>query len=293
MRSALVAKLLRMQDPHGCFPSQVTGPEWTQPDRNGFTTALVLRALRDLPPRGEIERLRSAALDFIGRCRSPEMPSAFGFWPADGRPDWAPRLPADSDDTAIMTVELIRAGRLTRKEGLRTVCLVLLRHRLKLRRSEQLPPWVTPGAFLTWLDRTGRPNVVDCCVNANVAALMALVGATHLPGFEKAVSTIVNGTEWAGENPVRQQALTPFYPSLESLQEAVAHAVECGATSLRPARNRLQALLPSTQRPAECCCSAYGGTEWQCAALEEAQALRPPTHSPNRAAALAFGKSHL
>lgn len=283
MKSNLVVNLMQMQDSDGCFVSRATGPGWTQLDRNGFTTAMVLRALRDLPTTGDIERLRSASLDFIGRCRSPDMPSAFGFWPANGRPNWAPHLSPDCDDTAVMIIELIRYGRLTRKDGLRTVCLVLIPHRVCSGAEKQKPSLVTPGAFPTWLDRSGKPNVVDCCVNANVAALMALVGATHLPGFDEAVSTIVNGIEWAGENPVRQQALTPFYPSIHSLHEAVAHAVACGAISLRSAYDRLLKLVGyrSPKAPSRFCCSAYGGVEWHCDALELVDAL--PPQSPLRA----------
>jgi hypothetical protein len=266
--------LAGMQDPDGCFPSQVSGEGWTRPDRNGFTTAMVLRALRDMPSDARVVRLRSAALDFIERCRSSQVQEAFGFWPEDLRPDWAPRLPPDLDDTAIMTVELIRYGRLSQRHGLHAVCTVLIPNRVGRQVAEIRPSWIMPGAFLTWAAGQGSKNVVDCCVNANAAALMALVGTAHLPGYEDAVSSVLQGIAWAGDNPRRQRAITPFYPSIHALREAVEHAVACGALSLAPALEHLNQMIGNRPAPLECCSSAYGATVWRCRALDAARALR-------------------
>src|SRR5262245_1157470 len=100
-----------MQEPDGSFPSDVTAPSGTFTDRNGFTAARVLRALRGLPHEPALDRLRARTLDFLERCCSSTIPGAFGFWPADARPAWAELVPADIDDTAIITVELLRHQR--------------------------------------------------------------------------------------------------------------------------------------------------------------------------------------
>ncbi|AOY59981.1 hypothetical protein B2D07_16075 [Desulfococcus multivorans] len=268
------AEIARLQDPDGCFPSEVLDREGRRPDCNGFTTALVLRQLRHLPDEVLPTRTYSAALDFLESCRSSQLEGAFGFRPETQRPAWAPRLPADLDDTAILTLELLRAGRISRRAGLRTVLTVLVPHRFSGRTGEIYPPWVMPGAFLTWVGKPGRRNVIDCCVNANAAALMARVGGAGLPGYAEAVGTITQGVAWAGGQPSRQQAVTPFYPSIHGLHEAVEHAVECGVTDLGPTLARLRELAAGAPPARGCCCSAYGGTVWSCPALVAAQALR-------------------
>ena len=276
MTSSSIENLIRMQEPDGCFVSEVTGSVRKQTDRNGFTTAMVLRALRGVAHENAVAPLRSAALGFIERCRSTQIPLAFGFWPEGMRPTWASRMPADIDDTAIMTAELLRHGRLSRRDALRTVCSVLIPKRYMADHGQFQPPWIISGAFPTWIAPRGKSNVVDCCVNANTAALMALVGATHLPGFEEAVGTVLNGVVWAGRDPVRQASLTPFYPSIYELQDAVEHAVECGVKSLRPAQDQLQQYSEdhSYGLSSGCCSSAYGAVVWRCPGLEEARALR-------------------
>jgi hypothetical protein len=276
MTSGPITNLVRMQDTDGCFPSEVVGPDWTYTDRNGFTTAMVLRALRDLSNESAIERVRSTALDFVERCRSTQTPCAFGFWPEDMRPVWSPRLPADIDDTAIITIELLRHGRLSRREGLRTVCSVFVHNRIIIRDGQSNPPWVMSGAFPTWIGQKDKPNIVDCCVNANATALMALVGGTHLPGYQEAVSTILNGIAWAGHDPIRHRTLTPFYPSIHELQDAVENAVECGVKPLSSALNQLRKVIGDRDSdvPPGCCSSAYGATVWRCRGLEEARLLR-------------------
>lgn len=273
--SAAIMRLAALQADDGSFPSQITGPGGTWQDRNGFTTARVLRALRDLPGDATLDRLRSRALDFVARCRSKTVPGAFGFWPADARPIWADRVPVDIDDTAIMTLELMRHGRLNQRDGMYTVCSVLLRYRLVARPDELRPPWIAAGSFLTWIGPPGKPNVVDCCVNANAAALMGSIRSTHVPGYQEAVRTILDGLDWAGLDPARLRSLTPFYPSIADLHEAVEHAVECGADALAPALARLRGMVgQSDLTNLGCCSSAYGMTVWRCPALVEAENLR-------------------
>lgn len=273
--SGAAAHLVSMQEPSGCFPSLVTRSHRSLTDHNGFATAMVLRTLRGMPDESTLAGVRSRALHFLERCRSTRIPGAFGFWPEDLRPSWASKVPADADDTAIMTVELLKHGRLSPHDGLRTVCHVLIPRRIHPGAGQPLPPWISAGAFPTWLGAGGAANVVDCCVNANVAALMALIGATHLPGFQEAVNTIVSGIAWAESRPERLRWLTPFYPSVHDLQDAVAHAVDCGAEPLRSALDQLRDIAGdrAADDQSACCCSAYGATVWRCRALEEARAL--------------------
>jgi hypothetical protein len=263
MTAAVVSELDRLQDADGCFPCTVTGPGSSWPDRNGFVTALVVRALRDVEGAG---RIRSRALGFVEQCRSADTPGAFGFWPQGERPSWAPRLPADVDDTAIMTLELLRYGRISRMDALRTVCRVLLPQR-SFGRAGIRPPWIAPGAFHTWISEADRPNPVDACVNANVVALMAALDVRHLPGYAAAVGTVVNGVAWAGRDPVRHHAITPFYPRPYALREAVEHAVECGARALQPLLARPSRRPGPPSGPQPVCCAAYGHTYWWCPAL--------------------------
>lgn len=281
-----LAAVAAAQDPDGCFASWLepaSGPRVA--DRNGFVTALVLRTLRGVIPRADTAPFADRALDWLERCRSTTLPGAFGFWPESGRPAWAAGLPPDADDTAVLTAELLRHGRLDRAAALRVVCRVLLPARSDPRAPR--PDWVTPGSFLTWLGpppgRRSRPwpaNPVDCCVNANVVALLASLDASHLPGHDAAVETVRRGVAWAGDEPARWSALTPFYPGPHSLAEALAHAVECGAEALRAAAEQATraaaavADRPATARPPGLrpeLRSAYGRTTWYAPVLDDAR----------------------
>lgn len=275
----LAAVIGSMQTPAGAFAAEIVTRGTKRPDENGFTTALVLRALRGLSGDAALEAVCSRALDFIERCASPRVPGAFSFWPADARPDWARGLPEDLDDTAVMTVELARCGRLSRHAVLRTACRVLLANRIDAAREPVRPPWLVRGAFRTWITHDhGGPNVVDCCVNANVIALMAYARTSHLPGFGEAIETIARGIQWAGRCPIRLRSLTPFYATPFELLDALAHAVECGASRLRALHEQLRAAIGD--RPAadtRICSSAYGGTVWHCPAVFVARSWRLST----------------
>lgn len=269
-------QLVRLQDSSGCFPSTVEQSGRVSIDHNGFTTAMVVRDLRAVSRNTVVDVVKSRALDFIERCRANEIPLAFAFWPADRRPNWANRVPADVDDTAIMATELLRAGRLSRRDALSTVCHVFLPHRVGNDGVEERPAWIEPGAFLTWIGKRGKPNVVDCCVNVNALALMAWVEAHHLPGYQEAVTTVLRGLDWAGDNPARLRSLTPFYPSVSNLRDAVEHAVESGVTDLRTAIDPLHRVTGDGDALEDrgCCSSAYGAAVWRCPAIEVARALR-------------------
>ncbi len=266
-------ELRALQHADGCFPSTVTSAAGVVADRNGFVTALVVRALRAVPTADWAE-LRRPALEFLWSCRSTAVPGAFAFWPDAARPRWAPAIPADADDTAIMLLELHRHGWIDRPAALQSACSVLLAHRVSAAEVTELPLWVEAGSFYTWLappsrHPTGRQaNVADCCVNANVAALLSLLNARHLPGYAEAVRTVRAGVEWAGRDPARLSSLTPFYSSVGCLMEAAEHAVACGAEEMEGALRRLGSLpLKLIETGTDVCRSAYGKTVWHSAAV--------------------------
>lgn len=290
-RPALDA-LVALQRPDGCFASFVTTRAGASVDHNGFVTASVLRMLRHVPDVPGLVPLRRRALDFLESCASARVAGAFAFWPDGLRPAWAGAVPADVDDTAIILAELLRAGRLDRAGVLRRVCHAILPCRVRPGEALMLPPWVAPESFHTWIPAEGdaaatmpRPQVIDCCVNANVAALMARIEARHLPGYDAAVATVLRGLDWAGSDAARLDSLTPFYPSPHSLADALEHAVECGAAALREGLARLRSLV-RVGPPADgaCCRSAYGHAVWRAPAIEAARALAEASATSTREA---------
>jgi hypothetical protein len=281
MTTASLTELQALQDADGCFPSYVDSADGRAVDRNGYVAALVLRTLRHHPMTEEWSAITATALDWLEACRSPRLPAAFAFWPEHARPAWAARVPADVDDTAVMLTELLRHGRVARVAAVRCVCTVLTACRLEAPPHWVLPPWVTPGSYLTWVTADAHPtggrtppNPVDACANANVVALLSLLDATHLPGHDAAARTVTRGLAWAGDDPRRLAALSPFYPSPRSLAEAVTHAVECGSEALREAADRVSELPPTLLLDdAGACRSAYGQTVWHAPALDIARAV--------------------
>jgi hypothetical protein len=245
---------------------------------------MVLRSLRHQPASAGIEDIRRRSLDWVSRCRSRLVPGAFAFWPEDIRPPWATAVPPDVDDTVIMLGELLRHGRISRRDALRGLCTTVLRRRVPVSDAAVLPPWVVAGSFFTWLPPIvsavpggdAQVDVVDCCVNTNVVALMSTLSAAHLPGFREAVEVVIRGLSWAGEDKAKLRSLTPFYPSVASLRAALDHAVECGVDELRGALEQLDALprelLGSDHRV---CSSAYGRSVWRAPAVGLAGTIAP------------------
>jgi hypothetical protein len=229
-----------------------------------------------------LEGMKARALDFLQSCACSFPSGAYGFWPEDARPAWAVKVPPDVDDTALALVELVRHRRIPSAEALRTLCVVILPCRVARHEERVLPPWVHAGCFETWIEPRGGGRgrqIVDACVNANVAALMAYLGARHLPGYEEALATIDAGLAWAAADRARLASLTPFYPSPGGFAEALAHAVECGASALAHAARHVAHLAQERgEDDARCCSSAYGHVAWRCPALEEARALSAAPH---------------
>ncbi len=283
MTAHMFDELQSRHDAEGCFPSRIVSAGIGSVDRNGYVAAHVLRTLRHRLILGRWQEVSARAVDWVARCESPRLPGAFAFWPEDARPAWAARVPADTDDTAVMLTELFRYGRIDRRQAVRSVCTVLLACRVA-EHTSLLPPWVAQGSYLTWVaadahpatgpTRRSPPNLVDACVNANIVALLALLDATHLPGYGEAVSTVEQGVAWAGNERHLLAALTPFYPAPQSLADAVAHAVECGAEELQETRDRLAAVPESVLDARRGSCrSAWGHTTWHAPVLELAEAV--------------------
>ncbi len=242
-----------------------------RPDRNGFVTALGVRALRR---KGA--GIPTAMLDALERCRSPG--AGYGFWAPCARPEWAPRLPDDADDTAIMTLELHAAGRLSREEARRIVCLSIGRHRIA-----QLPllrpPWLQTGVFSTWHRRGIALDLIDCTAIANALAAFAALDLHEIPGVRASTAMLRDAVAWAGDDGTRACSLSPFYPEPAEFVLALQHAVEAGADELAPvyaAATRTPWGHDAETRVAHddhrVCSSPYGSAVWRSPALARIRA---------------------
>jgi hypothetical protein len=275
-----IDEILSAQTAAGAFTAQVHLEHRTVQDANACVTGLVLRALRPLFEHADraspLLQARDRALAFLASCESRSQPGAFRFWPPDTQPSWIEDLPDDADDTAICALELVRYQRRP-ADFLRTVaCRVLVKRRLRKLDSPS-PEWLRRGVFVTWLRDEPRPNVVDCCVNANVAALLASADLRHLPGYADACAMIDHAVRWAGDSHLRARCISPFYPHPAELFYAVEHAVSCGVSELQPALSllRTRAWLGENGCPDDrpVCSGAYGQVFWTSAALHAARRL--------------------
>jgi hypothetical protein len=258
-------------DADGIVPSVFEHRGLRREDRNGFVGALAVRALRR---QGSV--VPAAMLDALERCRTGE--GGFGFWPGHARPAWAPALPGDADDTAIMLLELLRAGRIDIDVARRMACRTIGRHRIATLPPLR-PPWLRTGVFSTW-HRGGRTrDMIDCTATANVLALLAALSLDHLPGAPAATAMLADAVAWAGDAPARAASLSPFYPDPAELVLALTHAVEAGAHALRPVRDA--AASSAWGRDAEArthdgahpvCGSAYGIAVWRAPVLARIRA---------------------
>jgi hypothetical protein len=261
----------------GAVQCEVTWPDGrAERDENGFATALVVRRRRRAgirPPAG--------ALDYLQSCAAAP-PGAFRFWPPAATPVWARDVPADVDDTAVITLELWAHGRLTRDQALDTVFDVLM-PTLTGAPPACGPPWIRPGVFGTWVavDGTARPPVVDCGVNANVVALLAALDRADLPGYAAAVEMITAAVAWCAAGPREERdrrldSIAPYYAHPAAVADVLADAVWCGAAGLAPALGQLDELLVGAGGDRSALCrNAYSGPVWRCRALDAATRRRP------------------
>lgn len=257
----------------GLIASDVTVHGRTTSDRNGFVTALALRALH--------EQRRPAPthmLDAIERCRSST--GGFRFWPMETRPPWAPDLPDDTDDTAIMVLELFRAGRFSLEQARRTACLTIGRHRIGALR-DQGPPWRRMGVFRTWHRPGSGEDLIDCVVATNAVALFTALGLPRTPGVPESEEMVAAAVAWAGQDWDRAASLSPFYPDPAELVLALAHAVAAGADRLAPV-HAMAAATPwgrdagrrAGRADHAVCSSPYGEVVWRAPVL--ATLRQPP-----------------
>ena len=263
----VVDAIVGAQADNGAFRSFVTTRGRVLEDHNGFITALMVRAIGSGPQPPSLYAARERALDYLERCERSAAAGTYGFWPESDRPDWAPDLPADVDDTALIALELFRAQRRS-LEWLRRVALLRLL-RFRIWACDGHPAWVRPGVFRTWL-ADGRPNPVDCVVNVNVAALLAVAGLTGI-GAYRAVRLMIAAALSSVDGAARPARLSPFYAHPIELRWALLHAVASGAYDLRPSLDRtaacgIDASGPVADRPV--CCSAYGLRSWRAPILQ-------------------------
>lgn len=268
--------LAALQDPDGFFSSQVRGGGMDQADRNGFATVQVLRALGREAEELLGRSAHAAALDALEACRNPAT-GGFRFWPLGARPDWAPDLPDDADDTSLMATMLWTAGRLSTSELRRLACYTVVSHRLAST-VQPGPSWPRAGAFKTWMRLGIAPDMVDCTVNANVLAMLAAAGLHGTPGYAEACAMIEDAVLWAGEDAGRAATLSPFYPEAGELVLAVEAAVAAGVRELRPVRALMDlSRLWSELRLRSCgadpviCGSPYGLVRWTSTAVGRAR----------------------
>ncbi|CAO3430194.1 hypothetical protein [Azospirillum endophyticum] len=238
----LLPGILAAQTPGGAFASTVWLADGPCPDENGFVTALVLNALDGLEETPALATARGRALDFLARCELPDRPGAFSFYPWDGHPDWmAVPLPADADDTALFALALVAGGRRDREWLTRVATGELRRFRLAWISGAAMP-WHREGAVFTWLDERYYPNVIDLCVNINVAALLAATGQGEALGLPAIVAMVEDALDWAGPFPDKARLLSPYYPDPIEIAHALTRAVAQGVTEFRPSLARLRDL---------------------------------------------------
>jgi hypothetical protein len=269
-----VAEVLTAQAPSGAFRSIVHHYGEIFPDENGFVTALIVRELDRLALPGTCAAVERA-LDFLESCRGAA--GAFHFYPPGLEPEWmGRRLAADADDTALFAATLLAHGRLDLAEADRLIAEVLDPFRVHYW-PESEPAWVRPGCYRTWLDLKAplrSANPVDCCVNVNVAAFLAVSGQAGHPGYAAAVRTVTAGLRWAGAVEWQARSLVPWYPHPAEILHALSRAVAAGVGELAGPLAECAAQpwaaggLPA-ERPV--CGSLAGKTLWFCPAL---QALR-------------------
>lgn len=272
MQIELNTVLAAAQNPDGGFDATVCRHNVCLPDSNGFITALLLRSLGYKATLLSWS-VRERALDYLATCAMSDQRGAYNFYPFGQPPAWMdPPLANDADDTAIMALERLKAGRVSRAELIKTTCVLLDTYRLPS--VEPLaPPWMQSGVFLTWLRGPVNRNMVDCCVNANVIALYASLGLHRWRGYAEGCALIGAGVEWAGTSLQRARTLCPFYPDPLEFRYAVEQAVAQGAARLEPVLKQLLT-LPWAQTPTGCqlnrpvCSSAYGGVTWYAPILQ-------------------------
>ncbi|KGU88811.1 hypothetical protein [Burkholderia pseudomallei] len=289
---AALDALLAAQSPSGAFGSVVDLPTGPAADENGFVTALVLHELSAWPTTPALTAARMRALDFLACCERTDRRGAFSFYPPDRQPAWMPiALLPDADDTALFTLALVDGDRWPAQRLTQAARQVLEPFRLRWVAADA-KPWHREGVYLTWLDELVYPNVVDLCVNINVAALLKRAGPAHAARLAAIVDMVDAGLAWAGASPQRAFLLTPYYPHPAELGHAIDRAIRLGVTELLPCRDKLRDLGWSyAADPAgwpldtPVCSSDDGRIVWRAPVLQQARQLcRRPSSPASHAA---------
>jgi hypothetical protein len=276
---ALVAGIMAHQSPGGAFLAQVHLPMGPVEDRNCFVNGLVLRELAAVPDTPALADSRRQALAFLLRSKYPVYPYLFSFYPRRSPPFWLrTALYADADDTAVIALELVRAGHFP-PEALDYLAdnYFDVYCATGSFREHLVHPWHREGVFLTWFTTAEGANPIDCCVNTNVVALLAYAKRTDLPGYAPACAMINEAAALVAADPSRCHHFTPYYPHPAEWYHALAHAVAAGATELRPALAALGTLpqvQPATGTTVPLCSDAGGSIIWTAEVLTLARQLR-------------------
>jgi len=266
LTQVLLEKVLSSQAPSGAFYATVMHLGKQFQDENGFVTCLILRELAKISRNREVDVAIEKGLDFLGRCANHQQPNAFHFYPPDQKPNglaWG-KVPR-ADDTALFTMALVKHGYMTYEEGNRVVDEVLDPHRLE-NLPESISPWIHQGSYKTWLDANRCPNRVDCCVNANIAALLKMMGREDHSGYQAAVATVVDGVRHAVRSPSMTTFLSPYHPDPCEMVHAMARAAEMGVVEFeKPLLHLAQSRLKPMRRRSglkPICGSGDGKTLW-------------------------------
>lgn len=221
------ALILAAQGESGAFPAIAHPPDGPVPDENAFVTALVVDLLMNLASNPEVAHAIERGLDFLLRCERPGRPGAFSFYPPHAHPTWiGEALPADADDTALISLAHFRAGRWQRSDLRRQVRHVLGRYRVE--RQPAGAPWFRSGVYPTWLDASRLPNPIDVCVNLNIAVLIAESKAGPPHGHGGIMEMVAAALDWVGDSPERAMAIMPYYPHPAELGYALERAAAAG-----------------------------------------------------------------
>jgi len=270
----LASRLAALQSPGGTFLSRVSLPWGEVEDRNCFVTALVVRELHGIAGLDVVTEARRQALAYLLRSGYPVYRDLYSFYPLRSHPFWMrSALYPDADDTAVINLELARAG-LTSTAALAGVAE---RYLLRYRATGELGryhdrPWHREGAFLTWLTTAPVANPIDCCVNTNVIALLAVAGLRGEQGYTAACEMINDAARRVPRSAGYSRRFTPFYPGPGEWRRALRHAVDVGAAELAPALEALEAVPDPSPRAV--CCDVTGTVVWRSEALALARQLR-------------------
>jgi len=269
----ILQQVLENQQTNGAFKSIIKQNNQQCSDANACITVLVLRELLKKPGLVPTEVI-DKALNFLKSCASVSNKGGYNFYPVQTSTQNILQLPDDADDTALITLMLLQTGQVSRQIVIKDTCVLLDKYRVVTTDRFQ-PAWIKKGAFYTWMNAIGV-NVVDCCVNANIAALYAYAGLQHLRGYAEACTMITEAVRWAGRCNKRLLSLTPFYAAPQELYFVVEHAVAMGAVTLTHTLNMLEWIKPtkSIVDPARpIFCSAYGLVTWYCSLLQQLRYL--------------------